>query len=98
MFLDSIYRKRDGFLRWMGSNDFLSSKWADTTEGRFAHSRLSNLDWWDNLKYIIDTVQPVYKLLRFADQDKKPNLCDVIYAYQTCKQEMESFFGRNVST
>jgi hypothetical protein len=26
MFLDSIYRKRDGFLRWMGSNDFLSSK------------------------------------------------------------------------
>jgi hypothetical protein len=38
------------------------------------------------------------KLLRFADQDKKPNLCDVVYAYQTCKQEMESFFGRNMST
>jgi hypothetical protein len=33
----------------MGSHDFLSSKWADTAEGRFAHSRLSNLYWWDNL-------------------------------------------------
>jgi hypothetical protein len=28
---------------------------------------LSNMDWWDGMKYIIDIVQPVYKLLRFAD-------------------------------
>ena len=82
----------------MASPEFLQSKWADTKEGRFAHARLSSIDWWDRLKYIIDTVQPVYKLLRFADQDKRPNLCDVVMAYQTMRQEMESFFGSNVST
>jgi len=50
------------------------------------------------LKYIIDTVQPIYKFLRFADQDKKPNIYEVVMAYQTMKQELRSFFGTNVST
>ena len=45
---------------------------------------------------IIDTVQPIYKFLRFADQDKKPNMCEVVMAYQTMKQELKSFFGTNV--
>jgi hypothetical protein len=97
MFLDSIYQRRQGFMQWMASPEFQNSKWAHTEEGRFAHFRLSNMDWWDGLKYIIDTVQPVYKLLRFAGREKKPNLCDVVYQYQLCKHEMESFFGNNVS-
>ena len=50
------------------------------------------------MKYIINTVQPIYKFLRFADQDKRPNMCEVVMAYQTMKQELRSFFGTNVST
>ena len=34
------------------------------------------MEWWDALKYIIDMVQPIYKFLNFADQDKKPNICE----------------------
>jgi hypothetical protein len=47
--------------------------------------RFSCIEWWDGLKYIIDTVQPVYKFLRFADQDKRSNLCDVVMEYQNMK-------------
>jgi hypothetical protein len=36
-------------------------------------------------------------LLRFADREKKPTLCEVVYQYQLRKHEMESFFGNNVS-
>jgi hypothetical protein len=85
-------------MQMMASPKFQNSKWAHSEEGRFAHFRLSNMDWGDGMKYIIDIVQPVYKLLRFADRDKKPNLCEVVYQYQLCKHEMESFFGNNVST
>jgi hypothetical protein len=53
------------------------------------------MEWWEGLKYIIDTVQPIYKLLRFAD---RPKLCDVVYAVQICKTELEYLFGTNVST
>jgi hypothetical protein len=41
------------------------------------------MDWWDGMKYIIDIVQPVYKLLRFADREKMPNLCEVVYHCHT---------------
>jgi hypothetical protein len=98
MFLDSIYQKREQFLQWVSSLDFLNSKWADTEDERFMQVRFSCIKWWDGLKYIIDTVQPVYKFLRFADQDKRPDLCDVVMEFQNMKAEMESFFGRNTST
>ena len=55
----------------MASTEFLQSKWADTEDGRFTHPKFSSMEWWEGLKYIIDTVQPIYKFLRFADQDKK---------------------------
>jgi len=98
MFLESIYRKRDRFMQWMASTEFQHSKWANTEDGRFTHASFASMEWWDALKYIIDTVQPIYKFLRFADQDKKPNMCEVVMAYQTMKQELRSFFGTNVST
>ena len=56
------------------------------------------MEWWDGLKYIIDTVQPIYKFLHFADQDKRSNMCELVMAYQTMRRELESFFGTNVST
>jgi len=98
MFLESIYRKRDRFMQWMASTEFLQSKWADTEDDRFTHARFSNLEWWDGLKYVIDTVQAIYKFLRFADQDKRPNMCEVVMSYQNTRQELQSFFGNNVST
>jgi len=98
MFLESIYRKHDRFMQWMASTEFQNSKWANTEEGRFTHASFSSMEWWDAMKYIIDTVQPIYKFLRFADQDKKPNMCEVVMAYQNMKQELRSLFGTNIST
>ena len=82
----------------MASTKFLQSKWADTEDGRFTRARFSSMELWDGLKYIIDIVQPIYKFLRFADQDKRPNMCELVMAYQTTRRELQSFFGTNVST
>lgn len=98
MFLDSIYRRKDRFMQWMSSSEFTQSKWVRTDMGRFMHARFTSLEWWEGMKYIIDTVQPVYRLLRFADQDKRPNLCELVVNYQTMRNEMESFFSNNPST
>lgn len=98
MFMESFYRKRDRFMQWMGSSEFLNSRYGKSREGHFAHARLSSIQWWEELKYIIDSVAPIYRFLRFADQDRRPNLCDVVYTFQECKREMEAFFGTNVAT
>ena len=82
----------------MACTEFLQSKWTDTEDDGFTHPRFSSMEWWEGLKYIIDTVQPIYKFFRFADQDKRPNMCEVVMAYQNTRQELQSFFGNNVST
>ncbi|TKC13318.1 DUF domain-containing protein [Robertmurraya kyonggiensis] len=97
MFLDSMYRKRDRFMQWMASPEFLQSKWANSNMGRFTHTRFSSLQWCEGMKFVIDSVQPIYSLLRFADQDKRPNMCEVCHNVQSVRNEMQSFFGRNVS-
>jgi hypothetical protein len=98
MFLESLHRKRDKFMQWMTSPAFFDSKWAKTAEGRFAQVRLSSIEWWEGMDYIIKTVEPIYRMLRFADQDKKLNMGDVVMAYQQMKTELESYFGSNVHT
>jgi hypothetical protein len=50
--------------------------------------RLSSIKFWEGIDYIIKTVEPIYKMLRFADQDKKPNVGDVVMAYQQMKAEL----------
>ena len=82
----------------MASTKFLQNKWGDSEDGRFTHSRFSSLEWWDGLKFVIDIVQAIYKFLCFADQDKRPNMCEVVMSYQNTRQELQSFFGNNVST
>jgi hypothetical protein len=32
----------------------------DSNAGKYAHACLSNLPWWDNLKKITESVQPLY--------------------------------------
>jgi hypothetical protein len=88
MFLESLHRKRDKFMQWTTSPAFLNSKWAKTEEGRFAQVRLSSIKFWEGMYYIIKTVEPIYNMLRFADQDKKPNMGDVVMAYQQMKAEL----------
>jgi hypothetical protein len=98
MFLESLHRKRDKFMQWTTSSAFLNSKWAKTDESRCAQARLSSMEWWEGMDYIIKTVEPIYKMLRFADQDSKPNMGDVVMAYLQMKAELESYFGNNVHT
>jgi hypothetical protein len=53
MFLDSMFRHKDKFMVWMGSPGFLESSFSSTHEGRYAHSCLSNMIWWDTMEYVL---------------------------------------------
>ena len=41
---------------------------------------------------IVDSVQPLYAFLRFADQDKVPTLSEVLLRYTIVKHEYESLY------
>jgi hypothetical protein len=79
MFLESIYHRRDKFMTWMHSPSFLDSHFANTNEGRFAHSCLFSITWWETMHFVLKGVEPLYAFLHFADQDKVPNMSEVLY-------------------
>ncbi|XP_066162205.1 uncharacterized protein [Oryza sativa Japonica Group] len=93
MFLQSFLRKRDLFMQWMASSVFMQSKFSGTLEGKYAHACLSSLSWWENLEAVVNSVQPMYSFLRFADEDKNPNLSEVLLRYQLLKMEYDSLFA-----
>jgi hypothetical protein len=47
MFLESMFCRKDKFMARMSSPSFLDSRFGSTEEGRYAHSYLSSLTWWD---------------------------------------------------
>jgi hypothetical protein len=90
MFFESMFRRKDKFITWIGSPGFLESSFSSTHEGRYAHSCLFNMTWWDMMEYVLKGVEPLYAFLRFADQDKVPNMSEVLLRFNICIGEYES--------
>jgi hypothetical protein len=61
----------------MASPSFLESHFANTDEGRFTHSYLSSLTWWETMHFVLNGVELLYVFLQFVDHDKVPNLSEV---------------------
>jgi hypothetical protein len=90
MFLESMFHRKDNFMAWMSSPGFLESRFSSTEEGRCAHSCLSSLTWWDTMQYVLKGVEPLFAFLRFVDQDKIPNMSEVLLRFHICTSEYES--------
>jgi hypothetical protein len=63
----------------MTSPSFLESHFGNTDEGIFTHSCLSSVTWWEIKHFVLKGVEPLYAFLHFADQDRVPNLSEVLY-------------------
>ena len=61
--------------------------------GRYIYECTTSLEWWANMEYVINDVEPLYMFLRFADTDKTPNLSEVIMEYQNMRQTYASKFS-----
>jgi hypothetical protein len=60
--------------------------------GRYAFDNITNVDWWENIQYVLDEVEPLYVFLRFADQEKSPILGEVHMQYTNTKHTYQSKF------
>jgi hypothetical protein len=67
LFLESFLRRKDRFIQWMATPQLQNYGYLDSNAGKYAHVCLSSLPWWDNLKRIVESIQPLYAFLRFTD-------------------------------
>ena len=59
LFLESFLRRKDCFMQWMATPQLQKFGYLDSNAGKYAHACLSSLPWWDNLKKIVEFVQPL---------------------------------------
>jgi hypothetical protein len=46
-------------------------------DGKYIYETLTNLSWSDQMKYVVDAIEPLFGFLRFADQDRKGTLSTI---------------------
>jgi hypothetical protein len=76
----------------MATPQLQKSGYLDSNAGKYAHTCLSSLPWWDNLKRIVKSVQQLYTFLRFTDQERIPNFSEVLFRYHILRQEYDVLF------
>jgi hypothetical protein len=79
-------------MQWMATPALQQSRYLDSNAGKYAHACLSSLPWWENLKRIVDCVQPLYAFLWFIDQERIPNFSDILFRYHILSQEYDALF------
>jgi hypothetical protein len=92
LFLESFLRRKDRFMQWMATPQLQHSGYLDSNAEKYVHACLFSLPWWDNLKRIVESVQPLYAFLRFVDQERIPNLSEVLFRYHILRQEYDALF------
>jgi hypothetical protein len=90
LFLQSFLRRKDHFMQWMATPQLQQHVYLNSNAGKYAHACLSSLPWWDNLKRIVESVQPLYAFLRFADQERIQNFSEVLFRYHILRQEYDA--------
>jgi hypothetical protein len=79
-------------MQWMATPALQQSGYLDSNAGKYAHSCLSSLPWWETPKRIVDCVQPLYAFLWFTDQERIPNFSDILFRYHILRQEYDALF------
>jgi hypothetical protein len=62
LFLESFLRRKDCFMQWMATPQLQKSGYLIPML-EYMHMLVSSLSWWDNLKRIVEFVQPLYAFL-----------------------------------
>lgn len=93
IFLQSFFDKKDKFREWMVSALWKNSEW--NTEPRFDYVEncITSSQWWSNLKGVIDAVEPLYKVLRYADQQKHGTVAGFQLRMTHALHLMEAYLG-----
>jgi hypothetical protein len=92
LFHESFLRRKDCFMQWMTTHQLQKSGYLDCNAEKYAHVCLSSLPWWDDLKRIVESIQPLHAFLRFTNQERISNSSEVLFKYHILRQEYDALF------
>ncbi|XP_044446788.1 uncharacterized protein [Triticum aestivum] len=93
MFLESYHLKKDKFREWMVSTDWKECQWRYEPGYVFAEECLSSNVWWNTLEWVLGSLRPLYKAMRYADTQKQCTLSGFKKSMMLAIQQMEAHLG-----
>lgn len=92
MFLQSLWERKDKFRQWMVSDEWRNNSWNNEAAFKYVDGCMTSSQWWDDVKVVLDTIGPLFLVLRYVDGDEgtvaglMPRLLNAI-------KEMEIYLG-----
>ncbi|XP_042375861.1 uncharacterized protein LOC121969699 [Zingiber officinale] len=89
LLLKSLFQKKVGLKAMFTSEDWETSRYSSSTEGREVQKIIISARFWDYISDILIAVEPLYVVLRKVDMDKKPQMGNVYRLIHEAKEEIK---------
>nr|CCI55460.1 PH01B001E05.16 [Phyllostachys edulis] len=90
--------RKDKFMKRMISNVWRSNHLCMTEEGEYMYSCLTSRQWWSSMDWVIKVVEPIYRLLRFVDQQKPATVEGMIAKIYELQFELKDILKEDQAT
>jgi hypothetical protein len=92
MFLESFWDKQERFRVWMTSSVWRNSNWNSDPDHDYTYDCLISRQWWDNVKWVLDIIGPIYSILRYADSQKIGSLSGFMSRMMHARHHLSAAF------
>ncbi|CAN6716044.1 unnamed protein product [Malus baccata var. baccata] len=93
--LQSLMDKKKDLKVMVASEEWEQCKHVKTTKGRVAYATILSSHFWSGVLLCLKVFEPLFKLLRIVDGDKKPSMGFLYGELQKAKMEIKETFKNN---
>uniref|UniRef100_A0ACD6AIK6 Uncharacterized protein n=4 Tax=Avena sativa TaxID=4498 RepID=A0ACD6AIK6_AVESA len=92
VFLQSFLDNKDKLRQWMVSNEWTSGSWNRETDYDYTYDCLISCSWWEDVKWVLDIIRPLYAILQYADSHKTRMHSGFMPRVMAAREELLSLF------
>jgi hypothetical protein len=92
VFLQSFMDSKDKLRQWIVLNEWADSSWSRETDSDYTYDCLISRSWWDDVKWVLDIIRPLYAVLQYADSHKIRALSGFMPRMMAAREELLSLF------
>lgn len=92
MFLQSLWERKDIFRQWIVPDEWRNRSWKNEPGFKYVDNCMTNSQWWDEVKVVLDTIGPLYYVSRYVDGDEG-TVAGLMPRLMNATTEMEMYLG-----
>ena len=94
LFLQSYLDSKDKLRQWMVSNEWTDSSWNKETDYDYTYDCLLSRSWWEDVKWVLDIIRPLYTVLQYAESHKTRMHSGFMPRMMAAREELLSLFQK----